>query len=281
MTEVMLARTATELPGDGWAYEPKWDGWRGVLTARRLLSRNGKDLSRRFPSLLGLVPAGTTLDGEIVCFLDGRLSFSGLARGGRAGIAYVAFDVLRHEGGDVRRDTFRNRRALLETIALPPPLVLVESTNDRAQADIWWDSYQAAGLEGIVAKRLTDPYRPDQRDWLKVKYQHTVDLIVVGVVGPVDRPTGVVLADPSQQSDHKPAATSQPLSGPLSIEIGGLVVPTGEATRSSGAGFFGRVSLVYAPVEPTVMVEVATDGVHEHGRLRHAVRIVRVRHEVG
>ena len=276
----MLARAATELPGDGWAFEPKWDGWRGVLTRGRLLSRNGKDLSRRFPGLIAQVPAGTTLDGEIVCFAHGRLSFSGLLRGGVEGIAFVAFDALRQDGHDVRRLPYAERRQLLETLALEPPLTLVESTTDREQAEQWWADYQAVGLEGLVAKKLADPYRPGQRDWLKIKYQHTLDLVVVGVVGPVDRPTGVVLADPGQQDDRRLVATSQPLTGPLSADIGALAEATGEPQRTSGAAVFGREPLIYAPVKPTVLVEVATDGIHEHGRLRHAVRVVRVRHEL-
>jgi ATP-dependent DNA ligase len=103
VVEVVLARTATELPGDGWAFEPKWDGWRGVLSRGRLTSRHGKDLSRRFPGLLGQLPIGTRLDGEIVCWSHGRLDFAGLQRGQRDGICFVAFDVLHAAGNDVRK----------------------------------------------------------------------------------------------------------------------------------------------------------------------------------
>lgn len=86
-----------------------------------------------------------------------------------------------------------------------------------------------------------------------------------------------MLAGRAQEGQTTLVTTSQPVTGPLSAEVGALVKPTGEPERSSGVGVFGREPLLYVSVAASVTVEVATDGVHEHGRLRHAVRVDRVR----
>ena len=148
MVEVMLARPATALPGEDWAYEPKWDGWRGLLSRERLLSRHGKDLTRHFPELLGLLPAGTLLDGEIICWHQGRLDFTGLqrrVRGSGEQVCFVAFDLLKLDGQDLRPLPYRDRRRLLERLPLRPPLVLVESSTERCR--------RAALVAGLPARR--------------------------------------------------------------------------------------------------------------------------------
>ena len=215
MVDVVLARPARSLPGDGWAFEPKWDGWRGLLTSDMVTSRQGKDLRRHFPELLGLLPTGTTLDGEIVCWRNGRLDFAGLHRRAEdASVCYVVFDLLEVDGNDLRARPYRERRAVLEGIALAPPLTLVESTADRAVALRWWEDYRAVGIEGLVAKKLDDPYRPGQRDWQKLRHRDTVDMVIIGLIGNPAAPTGVVLGSPTNAA--RPAALSLPLQRTLS-----------------------------------------------------------------
>ena len=224
---MVLARPATELPGEGWVSEPKWDGWRGVLSRTRLRSRHGKDLSRRFPGLLGQLPSGVVLDGEIVCWTDGHLDFAGLQRGQRQGICFVAFDVLRCDGEDVRSKPYADRRRLLTGLDLTAPISVVESTTDRATALRWWEDYRAAGLEGLVAKRLDQSYRPGQRDWLKLRHRVTIDLIVTGIMGDPSAPTGVVLGRPRADGRLRNVGVSLPLSADLSRELADLVTITG------------------------------------------------------
>ena len=280
MVEVVLARAATEVPGDGWAFEPKWDGWRGVLTQSRLRSRHGKDLSRRFSGLLGLLAAGAVVDGEIVCWTDGRLDFAGLQRGQREGICFVAFDVLRLDGEDVRSKPYHLRRELLIGLDLVAPISVVESTTDRATALRWWEDYRAAGLEGLVAKRLDQPYRPGQRDWLKLRHRATVDLVVTGIVGDRCAPTGVVVGRPGGDGWLHNVGVSLPLPAELSRALAGLATITGSHAEPVLFGLPGQPAVMHLTVSPDITVEVATDGQIEHGRFRHAVTVLRIRYDL-
>lgn len=274
---VALARPAEALPGDGWAFEPKWDGWRGVLAAGRLSSRHGTDLSRRFSELLRQVPEGRVLDGEIVCWTDGRLDFRGLNRRSAGNsVAFVVFDILKHGGQDQRRLPYRTRRKLLTTLELRPSLHLVESTTDQTTALRWWEDYRPVGIEGLVAKRLADPYRPGQRDWLKLRHRSTEDFLVVGVTGTAERPSGLVLG---QQDGERvrTVAVSLPLSAELSAEIGPQLTPLVDHPVPLAFGLPGQEPVLHLPLKPTLTVEVLTDGVADRGRCRHGVRVLRVR----
>ena len=238
----MLAQSATALPGDDWAYEPKWDGWRGVLTSGRLQSRHEKDLSHRFPELLGQVPDGTTLDGEVVCWQDGRLHFAGLqgrVRGGGANVAFVVFDVLEHQYDDQRGLPYQQRRLLLESLDLSPPLHLVESTASRQTALRWWDEYRLVGIEGLVAKRLSDPYRPGRRDWLKLRHRDTVELVVTGLIGSLHQPSGVVLGQ-ALDAHQRHLAVSLPLQADIALEIAGSAEPLSDRPVTLAFGLPGQ-----------------------------------------
>ena len=189
-----------ELPeADGWQYEPKWDGFRGLLEnvsgELRLWSRNGRPLLRYFPELapLGeLLPPRSCLDGEIVIERDGVLDFDAMQMrlhpaesrirrlSAEIPALFVAFDVLVWDGTAVWERPLRERRVALERDAgafrLSPP------TEDRAAALAWLDGFEALGLDGVIAKRLDCPYRPGARDAVvKVKPEKTADCVVVGV----------------------------------------------------------------------------------------------------
>jgi bifunctional non-homologous end joining protein LigD len=175
LPDPMLTR-AGELPlGPGYAYEVKWDGFRAIVSTidgLRVRSRRGWDMTDRVPELAGL-PEGLVLDGELLAIGDdGRPSFPRLANRilhGHGGIAisYVVFDVLAHDGEATIVLPYRKRRAVLERLPL--------ATAEWCPTDVYEDGERLfaavveQGLEGIVAKPLASPYRPGEREWVKVK----------------------------------------------------------------------------------------------------------------
>jgi ATP-dependent DNA ligase len=196
----MEADLVRELPtGDGWQYEPKWDGFRGVLEnlsgELRLWSRNGRPLLRYFPELapLGdLLPGRSALDGEIVIARDGVLDFDAMqmrlhpaesrVRKLAAEIPadFVAFDVLVWKGKEIWKKPLAERRAELERVATG--FHHSPTTRDRDEALTWLSDFETAGLDGVIAKRLDSPYLPGSREAVaKVKPEKTADCVVVGL----------------------------------------------------------------------------------------------------
>ncbi len=187
----MLATAAERLPsGAGWSFEPKWDGYRAIVTIAageaRLLSRNGNDLSERFAPLARAVvqavrSPSAVLDAE-VCALDeqGRSSFSLLQRG-EGDLTLVVFDLLELDGEPLVHEPLRRRREAL-AIAVPSDQggVIVSPAFDDGEALLRVAAEQ--GLEGVIAKRLDSRYQPGRRspDWRKVKLKGRQELVVAG-----------------------------------------------------------------------------------------------------
>ena len=199
----MLAKLSRDLPAAGDVlYEPKWDGFRGIVFRDgddvEIGSRNEKPLNRYFPelveSLKAQLPQRCVIDGEIVIATDAGLDFEALqlrihpAESRVTMLAqempssFVAFDLLALGDDDLRKRPFRERRALLEQALADsqPPVHLTPATTDRAVAEEWFDKFEGAGLDGVVAKPFDLPYREDQRVMLKVKHQRTADCVVAG-----------------------------------------------------------------------------------------------------
>lgn len=199
----MLCKLATALPpGDGWQFEPKWDGFRALVfkdgDALTLQSRDGKPLERYFPELVAplaaRLPPRIVLDGEIVIARGGALDFEALllrihpaasrvatlARDTPA--ALVAWDLLALGDEDLQPLPQHARRARLEAALAgqPPPILLTPVTRDRAIAADWFHRFEGAGLDGVIAKPLELPYRPGQRALIKVKHARTADCAVAG-----------------------------------------------------------------------------------------------------
>jgi len=194
----MEAELVEQLPTGKWQYEPKWDGFRGVLEnlggGLRLWSRNGRPLLRYFPELEevgALLPAESALDGEIIISRKGRLEFDQLqlrlhpaeSRIKRLAAEipadYVAFDLLVWKGEAVHQLPMQQRRRELERKAKRFRLSPV--TREEAQAERWLDRLEQAGLDGVVAKKLELPYLPGSRDAVvKVKPYRTADCVIVG-----------------------------------------------------------------------------------------------------
>ncbi len=191
--EVMLATLEKEPPrGEGWLFEVKWDGYRALAYLRqgeaKLVSRNGNDLTGRFPSVAGAVAKAVktpdcVLDGE-VCALDdqGRPSFSAMQQG-KPGtpIVYEMFDVLEIEGRPLVDLPLRERRVRLERL-LDRRSTTVRLSEVFEDGPALLEAAKAQGLEGIVAKRADSPYRPGKRtrEWLKIKTHGRQELVIAG-----------------------------------------------------------------------------------------------------
>ena len=187
-------------PPDGpeWTFEVKWDGVRALALVRadggiRLRSRNGNDLSARYPSIasasVGVALAPLTgpaiLDGECVAFdASGHPSFPRVLRGGED-VRFVCFDVLAWQGRDTCRQSLGDRRALLGSIRLEPITGGAwRPSPSFSDGPALMAATAEQGLEGVVAKRAGSVYRPGVRsnDWVKLPHRATTSLVVVGWV---------------------------------------------------------------------------------------------------
>jgi len=199
----MLAKAAASLPGGGgYLYEPKWDGFR-CLAFRdgeevELGSRNERPLTRYFPDIVeaarASLPLRAVVDGEIVIAGPQGLDFDALLNrihpadsrvrllAGETPASFVAFDLLALEGEDLRQRPFLERRARLEEAlaGARPPVHLTPATRDREIAEEWFHRFEGAGLDGVVAKVLTLPYREGERVMVKVKHERTAEVVVAG-----------------------------------------------------------------------------------------------------
>jgi ATP-dependent DNA ligase len=202
----MLAKPTPSIPeGDGWIYEPKWDGFRALVFRDGdevyVQSRDLKPLNRYFPELeaplraAGGADARFVLDGEVVIAGDdGGLDFDALLLrihpaasrvrmlAERSPASYVAFDCLADGDDDLRDAPFADRRARLERLLAAPPAAvhLTPSTTDPAVAQRWFEVFEGAGLDGVIGKRAADPYAPGKRTMAKIKHARTADCVVAG-----------------------------------------------------------------------------------------------------
>ncbi len=277
--ELALARAEKQVPSAARypaAYEPKFDGWRGLLFSRQgvLQSRQGHDLAGRFPELItaGQTVGDVVLDGEIVATREGRLDFGALAgsphtRNASGVVVYfVAFDLLAAGRHDHRGRPYRDRRARLAKLmeGVRPPLQLMPSTTDRAKALAAWMQPHAAavGIEGVLIKRLDGPYQPGRgRDWVKVRYTVVVEAVVIGVTGDPQRPLELVLARPDTPGGLRRIGLSHALPPLLRAQAAEhLTVIDGPPKRIS-TGLFGTPRWTeYRAVRQTLVVEVRAEG---------------------
>jgi ATP-dependent DNA ligase len=323
----MLAKLARDLPApDGMLYEPKWDGFRCIVFRDgdevELGSRNEKPLTRYFPelppALMASLPARCVVDGEIVITGDAGLEFEALLQrihpaesrinmlARTTPASFVAFDLLALGDADLRPRPFSERRAALEEAlaGASPPVHLTPATGDRDLAAEWFDRFEGAGLDGVVAKPLSLPYREDERVMWKVKHARTADCVVggfrvhkdgagvgslllglyddegtlhhVGVASSfsVARRTELVdvLAPYREHAldGHPWAGWAEAVAQAAGGRMPGGRVPGGQSRWNAGR------SMEWEPLRPELVAEVAFD--HLQGdRFRHATQFVQWR----
>jgi len=201
--EPMLAKASSGLPKDeGWLFEPKWDGFRALVfrdgDELYIQSRDLKPLDRYFPELAeplkANLPERCVLDGEVVIAGDGALQFEALLLrihpaasrvkmlAEESPASFVAWDLLALGDEDLRAVPQAERRARLEQAlaGAQAPIHLTPATRDRSLAADWFDRFEGAGLDGVVAKRLDGAYQPGKRAMLKIKHERTADCVVAG-----------------------------------------------------------------------------------------------------
>ena len=294
----MEAELVRELPsGDGWQYEPKWDGFRGVLENAggelALWSRNERPLLRYFPELrpLGeLLPPRSALDGEIVIARDGALDFDSMQMrlhpaesrvrklSAEIPAEYVVFDVLVWDGEPVWKLPLAERRARVEALK---GFRLSPATRDLADARAWLDRFEALGLDGVIAKRLDLPYRPGSREAVvKIKEHRTADCVVVGVRWKGDR-SGIatlllgLYRDDGDVDYVGTCAVGARMRDEVAKRVLPLVDEAAEA-RFSEPNRWGAGELEQSAVRKELVVEVRYDKV-QGTRFRHGTKFIRWR----
>lgn len=199
--EPMLAKSAAAVPTGGYLYEPKWDGFRCLVFRDgpdiELGSRGGKSLTRYFPELVAwldeALPPRCVLDGEIVVVHGSRLEFDRLTDrihpaesrirllAKQTPATYVAFDLLAVDDENLMRRPLLERHEGLTRLFAPHPHVRVSgATQDVELARTWFETFEGAGLDGVVAKPLDEVYRPGERTMVKIKHERTADVVVAG-----------------------------------------------------------------------------------------------------
>ena len=199
----MLAKRVGELPpGEGWIFEPKWDGFRTLIFRDAdeifIQSRDEKPLNRYFPELVetlkAQLPRHCVVDGEIVIARDSALDFEALQLrlhpaesrvrklASEMPASVVFFDLLCEGDRNLCSAPFAERRAALESLLanVQPPLHLTPATRDRNTAADWFRRFEGAGLDGVIAKSSDGSYEPNKRVMLKVKHERECDCVVAG-----------------------------------------------------------------------------------------------------
>ena len=295
----MEAQLVKELPdANGWQFEPKWDGFRGVLEndggELALWSRNERPLLRYFPELrpLGdLLPPHSALDGEIVIARDGVLDFDSMQTrlhpaesrirklSAEIPADFIVFDLLLWKGKPVHEKVLEERRQELEKIG--DGFRLSPTTGDTDEAQEWLNSFEAAGLDGVIAKRLGLPYLPGSRDGvLKVKPHKTADCVIVGVRWK-EKPTRIAtlllgLYGKGGKIDYVGSAA---VAASRHKDIFARVQPLLEGAEERGfsePNRWGTGELEQSAVRPELVAEVRYDKV-QGNRFRHGSRFIRFR----
>jgi ATP-dependent DNA ligase len=296
--EAELVADLPDSPG-AWRYEPKWDGFRGVLENDNgelaLWSRNGRPLLRYFPELreLGeLMPKGTALDGEIVIARDGKLDFDAMQMrlhpaesrvrklSAEIPATFVAFDLLLWKGKKLWEQPIEKRREELEHVA--DGFSLSPVADDAAVGRQWLETLQAAGFDGVIAKRLGLPYLPGSRDGVvKFKPHKTADAVVIGLRFKAGGRSTIatLLLGLYRDDGGLDYVGSAAIGARNHDEIAALVLPLLDESndrRFSEPNRWGTGELEETPLRPELVAEVRYDKV-QGNRFRHGTKLIRFR----
>ncbi|MFJ4918935.1 ATP-dependent DNA ligase [Streptomyces sp. NPDC088725] len=315
----MLAKSVATIP-PGMQYEAKWDGFRAIVHRDGdevvIGSRNGKPLTRYFPelvtALLAQLPDRCVVDGEIVIVHEDRLDFDRLTErihpaasrvkllAERTPASFVAFDLLAKGDASLLTTAQSLRREALEAalVGVGPPVYLAPATTDVEVAREWFEQYEGAGLDGVVAKPLDLPYRPDTRLMFKIKHERTADAVVAGYrphkSGPVVGSLLLGLYDAGGALQHVGVCAAFPMKrrAELMDELAPLRMDSAdghpwaawaneaahESARMPGAPsrWSGKKDLSWVALRPERVCEVAYDHM-EGDRFRHTAQFRRWR----
>ncbi|MFC7217551.1 ATP-dependent DNA ligase [Streptomyces polyrhachis] len=311
----MLAKTAGKIP-PGMQYEAKWDGFRAIVYRDggelEIGSRTGKPLTRYLPELVEALkanlPERIVLDGEIVIVRDGRLDFDAMAErihpaasrvrrlAETTPASFIAFDLLALGDDSLMDSPLVERRATLEQALAKaaPPVYLAPATRDAQVARGWFEQYEGAGLDGVVAKPLDLLYRPNERLMTKVKHERTADVVLAGFrwhkSGPVLGSMLLGLYDKEGVLQHVGVCAAFPMKRreELVAELEPLRMDSvaghpwahwareeaHESARLQGAPsrWSGGRDLSWAPLRPERVLEVAYDHLENGSRFRHTAQ---------
>ncbi|MET8686952.1 ATP-dependent DNA ligase [Streptomyces sp. NPDC004732] len=316
----MLAKPVKKIP-PGMQYEAKWDGFRAIVfrdgDAIELGSRTGKPLTRYFPELVAALrerlPERCVLDGEIVIAKEGRLDFDALTErihpaasrvatlAERTPASFVAFDLLALADEALLDTPLADRRALLVKAlsGVTAPVHLAPATTDPDVAQVWFEQFEGAGLDGVIAKPLDLRYRQNERLMFKIKHERTADCVVAGYrfhkSGPIVGSLLLGLYDDGGALQHVGvcAAFSMQRRAELVEELAPLRMESAaghpwaswadeaahETARMPGAPsrWSGKKDLSWVPLRPERVCEVAYDHMENGRRFRHTAAFRRWR----
>ena len=314
----MLAKSVPEIPDPaktpgGLSYEPKWDGFRALISWDgenvEIGSRGAKPLTRYFPELVDafarLLPEPCLLDGEIVVpvLRDGRrrLDWESLSQrihpaasrvnmlAEQTPAMFIAFDLLAVGDRDLQGEPFRVRReALVDLLRdVPDPIHVTRTTDDPELARRWLAEFEGAGLDGVVAKPLDQPYAPNKRAMFKIKHARTADVVALGYrvhksgSGVGSLLVGLYGEDGTLSQVGGVAAWSDKRRQELVDELAPLVErdADGEVLRGEGEPSrfqSGRADSSFVKLRPERVLEVRYDQL-EGWRFRHTVQFERWR----
>jgi ATP-dependent DNA ligase len=287
-----LAVSASSLPeGHGWAYEPKWDGFRAIAFVDGddvfLQSRNGRPLGRYFPELR-FPPGRYVVDGELVIRnAVGGEDFEALQErihpaasrvamlAERTPATFAAFDLLAEDDASLMEAPFRDRRAALER-RVSGPLELTPCTADRGRAEEWLRS-----AEGVVAKLVEAPYRPGKREGMqKIKRVRTIDCVVVGWrPGKAPGTAGsIILGLYDDAGELHVVGHSSGFTARRARELVAELTPleTGESGTTAPSRWDSGRDLEWRSLRPELVAEVSFDH-RSRRRIRHGARLQRWR----
>jgi ATP-dependent DNA ligase len=317
----MLSKSIPDVPlpdstSGGLHYEPKWDGFRCMVFKDgddvELMGRK-EPITRYFPEIVAaaqnLLPPVIVLDGELVLAAGDRLDFDALQQrihpaasrvnmlAEQTPASYVAFDLLGDDSGNLMDEPFSTRRdRLLDALgSTPAPFSVTPATKDHDVAVRWFSQFEGAGLDGLVAKPLADPYRPGKRSLFKIKHERTADCVVAGYrihkSGEVVGSLLLGLYDDSGSLHHVGVAASFTAARRRELidELAPYVTELGEHPWNAGnADEAGRrrpgslnrwnagKDMSFVPLRPELVVEVAYDQL-QGDRFRHTARFRRWR----
>src|SRR6202521_6381092 len=298
--EPMLSAPAEGIPkGDTWEYEPKWE----------LISRGARPMTRSFPELLpairGLREQQVVLDGELVVVAENGLDFGALQQrihpaDSRVRMLseatpawFIAFDILSEGSTDLRKQPLGERRKRLERLlkGVKQPIFLTPYTREHKTAESWFERFEGAGLDGVMAKTWEGAYVPGKRLWVKIKHQPTADCVVIGWRKSNDgaRPGSLLLGLYDKKGTmHYVGHTSSFNAAERKELIAKLKPLQTEIPESEWKATPGRMpagpsrwsrgkETEWVAVRPELVCEVAYDKLEAGERFRHATRFLRWR----